>query len=70
MFFGYTDPMLGFTTQMFEYTVLAHIFQSNNARISLIKIFTLSTDSVTKKITIVRAAYFYYSGLIFATKKI
>ena len=35
----------------------------------LLKLLTLSTDSDTKKITVVRAVYFYNSGSIFATKK-
>ena len=34
----------------------------------LFKLFTLSSDSVTKKITVVRTVYFYNPGLIFATK--
>ena len=34
----------------------------------LFKLLILSTDSVTKKITVVHAIYFYNSGSIFATK--
>ena len=35
-----------------------------------LKLLTLSTNSVTKKIIVVRTAYFYNSGPIFAAKKI
>ena len=45
-----------------------HLPQSNATRISLIKLVTLSTVSVTKKITVICAVYFYNSGSIFATK--
>ena len=34
----------------------------------LFKLLTLSTNSVTKKITVIRIVYFYNSGSIFATK--
>ena len=34
-----------------------------------LELLTLSKDSVTKKITVVRTFYFYNSGSIFATKK-
>ena len=40
-----------------------HFSRSNATRIS-----TLSTNSVTKKIILVRTVYFYNSGSIFATK--
>ena len=36
---------------------------------SIFKLFTLSTNSVTKKMIVVRTAYFYNSGLIFVAKK-
>ena len=35
----------------------------------LFKHLTLSTNSVTKKLIVVRTVYFYNSGSIFATKK-
>ena len=48
----------------------AHIFPIKHYQDIVFKLLTLSTNSVTKKIIVVRTAYFYNSGLIFAAKRI
>ena len=45
-----------------------HILPVNPNQDILFKLLTLSTNSVTKKITVLHALYFYNSSSIFATK--
>ena len=47
-----------------------HFPRSNATRMDVFKLLTLSTNSVTKKIVVVRTVYCYNSCSIFATKKI
>ena len=47
-----------------------HFSRSKNYQDILFKLLTLSTNSVTKKIIVVRTANFCNSGAIFAAKKI
>ena len=47
----------------------AHIFPIKRLPVCYLKLLTLSTNSVTKLIIVVRTAYFYKSGPIFAAKK-
>ena len=45
-----------------------HFFPIKHSQDILFKLLTLSTNSVTKKIIIVRTVYFYNSGLVITTK--
>ena len=67
---GYSDRMYAFSFIPRKlYTILQPtFFPIKRYQDILIKRLTLSTDSVTKKRTVVRAVYFYNSGSIFATK--
>ena len=64
---GYSDCFLIYTQKVI-YHFPAHIFSDQMLLGYPLKLLPLSTDYVTKKITVVPAVYYYNSGSVFASK--